>query len=181
MKDLRRTSVCVGWFELHSRKRVATAPKPAKTSLFLRFTSADAVFRCCVWLSRKFLPFLRFLCVWPPFGEGHRCDVAFFPVKEHRAPGFVDSCRQSIWARYHPPAPADAPLPPCVTFRQVSVSLRGPGQSPSLPFACCVGSLRSDGRCGRCSCWCCFRVRGAHSMVCWGCPECGGMCRLVGG
>ena len=48
---------------------------------------------------------------------------------------------------------------PCVTFRRVVVSLRGPGQSPVLPFACCVGSLRSVGRCGRCSCWCRSRVR----------------------
>ena len=54
------------------------------------------------------------------------------------------------------------PPPPCVTFRLVVVSLRGPGQSPVLPFACCVGSLRSGGRCGRCSCWCRFRVRGAQ-------------------
>ena len=44
------------------------------------------------------------------------------------------------------------PPPPCVTFRRVVVSLRGPGQSPGLPFACCVGSLLSVGRCGRCSC-----------------------------
>ena len=41
--------------------------------------------------------------------------------------------------------------PPPVPFRPVAVSLRGPGQSPVLPFACCVGSLRSVGRCGRCS------------------------------
>ena len=65
-----------------------------------------------------------------------------------------------------------------VTFRRGVVSLRGPGQSPVLPFACGVGSLRSVGRCGRCSCWCCFRVRGAQSLVCWGCAGCGGMCRL---
>ena len=43
---------------------------------------------------------------------------------------------------------------PRVTFRRVVVSLRGPGQSPVRPFACCVGSLRSVGCCGRCSCWC---------------------------
>ena len=49
---------------------------------------------------------------------------------------------------------------------------------PVLLFACCVGSLRSDGRCGRCSCWCRFRVRGAQWLVCWGCDGCGGMCRL---
>ena len=55
-----------------------------------------------------------------------------------------------------------------MTCRRVAVSLRGPGQSPVLPFACCVGSLRSVGRCGRCSCWCRFRVRGAQSLVCWG-------------
>ena len=47
---------------------------------------------------------------------------------------------------------------PCVTFRLVVAPLRGPGQSPVLPFACCVGSLRSVGRCGRCSCWCRFRA-----------------------
>ena len=69
-------------------------------------------------------------------------------------------------------------LPPCVTFRPVAAPLRGPGRSPGLPFACCVGSLRSVGRCGRCSCWCRFRVRGAQSLVCRGCAECGGMCRL---
>ena len=54
------------------------------------------------------------------------------------------------------------PLPPCVTFRPVVAPLRGPGRSPGLPFACCVGSLLSVGRCGRCSCWCRFRVRGAQ-------------------
>ena len=70
------------------------------------------------------------------------------------------------------------PPPPRVTCRPVFVSLRGPGQSPVLPFACCVGLLRSVGRCGRCSCWCRFRVRGAQSLVCRGCAECGGMCRL---
>ena len=56
--------------------------------------------------------------------------------------------------------------------------VHGPGQSPARPFACCVGSLRSVGRCGRCSRWCRFRVRGAQSLVCWGCAGCGGMCRL---
>ena len=56
---------------------------------------------------------------------------------------------------------ASAPPPPCVTFRPVVVSLRGPGQSPVLPFACCVGSLFSVGICGRCSCWCRFRLHGA--------------------
>ena len=29
-----------------------------------------------------------------------------------------------------------------VTLRRVVVSLRGRGQSPALPFACCIGSLR---------------------------------------
>ena len=70
------------------------------------------------------------------------------------------------------------PPPPRVALRRVAVALRGPGQSPVLPFACCVGSLRSVGRCGRCSCWCRFRVRGAQSLVCRGCAGCGGMCRL---
>ena len=31
---------------------------------------------------------------------------------------------------------------PCVTFRRVAVLLWRPGQSPILPFACCVGLLR---------------------------------------
>ena len=74
-----------------------------------------------------------------------------------------------------PPASAQ---PPCVTFRLVVAPLRGPGRSPVLPFACCVGSLLSVGLCGRCSCWCCFRVRGAQWLVCRGCAECGGMCRV---
>ena len=45
----------------------------------------------------------------------------------------------------------------------------GPGHSPVLPFACCVGSLLSVGRCGRCSCWCRFRVPRAQWLVCRGC------------
>ena len=45
-----------------------------------------------------------------------------------------------------------------MTVRRVAVPLRGPGQSPVLPSACWVGSLRSV---GRCSGWCRFRVRGA--------------------
>ena len=32
--------------------------------------------------------------------------------------------------------------PPRVTFRLVVAPFRGPGQSPALPFACCVRSLR---------------------------------------
>ena len=65
---------------------------------------------------------------------------------------------------------ASGPPLPCVTFRRVVVALRGPGQSPVLPFACCVGSLCSVGRCGRCSCGCRFHVRGAQYLVlglCW--------------
>ena len=54
------------------------------------------------------------------------------------------------------------PPPPCVTFCRVAVSLRGPGQSPVLPFVCCVGSLPSDGRGGRCSLLSRFRVSGAQ-------------------
>ena len=64
--------------------------------------------------------------------------------------------------------------PPCVTFHRVVAPLRDPGQSPVLPFACCVGSLRSVGRCGRCSCWCRFRVCGAQWLVCRGCAGCVG-------
>ena len=59
--------------------------------------------------------------------------------------------------------------PPCVTFCRGAVSLQGPGQSPVLPFACCVGSLRSVGRCGQCSCWCRCRVRGAQWLAYWRC------------
>ena len=70
------------------------------------------------------------------------------------------------------------PWTPRVTFRRVVVSLRGPGQSPVLPFACCVGSLLSVGHRGRCSCWCRCRVHGAQWLVWWGCAGCGGMCRL---
>ena len=43
--------------------------------------------------------------------------------------------------------PVSAPSNPvlCVTFRRVVTPLRGPGQSPILPFACCVRSMRSVG------------------------------------
>ena len=66
---------------------------------------------------------------------------------------------------------------PCVTFRLVVVSLRGPGQSPVLPFACCIGSLSFVGRCSLCPCWCCFFLCGAHKLVYRGCAGCS-RCRL---
>ena len=63
---------------------------------------------------------------------------------------------------------------PSVTFRLVVVPLRGPGRSPVLPFACCVGSLLSVGRCGRCSgvvsaftepsSWCVGAVLNVHGV-----------------
>ena len=73
------------------------------------------------------------------------------------------SGRMPKW--HHSPSTSACPVchAPCVTFRLVVAPLRGPGRSPVLPFACCVGSLLSVGRCGRCSCWCHFRVRGAQS------------------
>ena len=52
--------------------------------------------------------------------------------------------RWSLWS----PHRGGGGQPPCVTFRPVAVSLRGPGRSPVLPFACCAGSLLSVGRCG---------------------------------
>ena len=60
------------------------------------------------------------------------------------------------WWSYCPPTPSllrmaipRPPIPPRVTLHRVAGSLRGPGRSPARPFACCVGSLRSVGRCGR--------------------------------
>ena len=43
----------------------------------------------------------------------------------------------------------------------------GPWTVTVLPFACCVGSLLSVSRCGRCSCWCRFCVCGAKWLMCW--------------
>ena len=106
-------------------------------------------------------------------GIGHACPGAPSPALCRTGP-----LPGPLSTHPTPGAPAHPPPPPCVTFRRVAVSLRGPGQSPVLPFACCVGSLRSVGRCGRCSCRCRFRVRGAQSLVCRGCAGCGGMCRL---
>ena len=68
-----------------------------------------------------------------------------------------------------PPCVRSVAPAPCVTFRRVTVSLRGPGQSPVLPFACCVGSLPFVGCSSLCSCWCCCRVRRGPSLVYWGC------------
>ena len=80
--------------------------------------------------------------------------------RDDRAPGVCYSAQKR--------GDGVCPPPPRVTFRLVAVSLRGPGQSPVRPFACCVGSLRSVGRCGRCSCWCRFRVRRAQWLgLCW--------------
>ena len=104
-------------------------------------------------------------------------------------PFSADSC--SLGKRPCVLSPHQAPPspPPRVTFRRVVVPLRGPGQSPVLPFACCVGSLLSVGHCGfgqnvvililvKRSGRCHFRVRGAQWLVCWGCAGCGRMCPL---
>ena len=71
--------------------------------------------------------------------------------------------KAALWRTAPPRPPA-----PRLTFRRVAVSVRGPGQSPVLPFACCVGSMLSDGRCGLCSLWCCFRISGARQLAYWG-------------
>ena len=101
------------------------------------------------------------------------------PVARHLGP-VQHPCRLACAAIVHL-AGRDAleggEVPLCVTLRRVAVSLRGPGQSPVLPFACCVGSLRCVGCCGLCSCCCRFRVRGAQSLVHRGCAGCSA-CRL---
>ena len=79
------------------------------------------------------------------------------------------------------------------TRRNGSPTSHPPPPPCGIPSGCCffsgpwtltrsslrVGSLRSVGRCGRCSCWRHFRVRGAQWLVCRGCAGCGG-CRLCG-
>ena len=94
-------------------------------------------------------------------------------------PAKPSALQRSLDTFLQPLAPSAPPLHhPCVTFRLVIAPLRGPGRSHILPFACCVGSLLSVDRCGRCSCWYRCYVRGAHWLVCWGCAECGTVCRL---
>ena len=53
---------------------------------------------------------------------------ALILVPHHQAPGAAPDL--------HCLKPAQTP--PRVTFHRVAVSLRGPGQSPILPFTCCV-------------------------------------------
>ena len=107
------------------------------------------------------LPCARGNGLWRAHG-GKRHGVPGAPCGRGR--GRPGGCERRAPGALQPPPP-----PPHVTFRRVVAPLRGPGQSPVLPSACCVGSLRSVGRCGRCSCWCRFRVRGAQWLVCWGC------------
>ena len=102
-----------------------------------------------------------------PFRSNRFCPLP----RPNPPPNRLPDCQTRLSNHFSPP-------PPCVTFRLVVAPLRGPGQSPVLPFACCVGLLLSVGRCGRCSCWCRFRVRGAQWSVCWDCVGCGRMCRL---
>ena len=85
-----------------------------------------------------------------------------------RSGGCAGCCggRFTFFAAHSPPHSGCPPLASrCFRghmVRRVAVSSQGPGQSPVLPFACCVGSLCSDGRCGPCSCWCRCRVSGAQ-------------------
>ena len=117
----------------------------------------------------------------PEEGERDRAPLPYGPIppRQYRGdPKIVES--DYARPRKRPEMGSQGQAPPRVAFRRVVVSLRlyGPGRSPVLPFACCVGSLRSVGRCGRCSCWCHFRVRGALWLVCRGCAGCGMVCRL---
>ena len=98
-------------------------------------------------------------------------DLEFVP---HGNPGLRETLVRFVCAAKAEEGGGDAPFgtghggasgrrhAPRGTVRRVVAPLRGPGQSPVLLFACCVGSLRSVGRCGRCSCWCRFRVRRAQ-------------------
>ena len=52
------------------------------------------------------------------------------------------------WAREGRPLVTTRCTPPCVTFRLVVAPLQGPGQSPVLPVACCVGLLLSAAAAG---------------------------------
>ena len=81
--------------------------------------------------------------------------------------------RVLVVAAHSPPhSGCPPPASPCFrghVVRRVAIFSRGPGQSPVLPFAGCVASLCSHGRCGPCSCWCRFRVRGAQWLAHRGC------------
>ena len=130
-------------------------------------------------ISPNFLPFPHILPwelspVPPPRMESCRRRA----VKGKRTSSAKQNPHQCPLPHHNHNHHSGARTPPCMTFRLVVVSLRGPGQSPVLPFACCVGSPLSTSRCGRCSCWCRFRVRGAQWLGCWGCAGCGGVCRL---
>ena len=107
----------------------------------VRAAAEDPTLRA--WLSRTNGPHPH----TPPEGRGcreHTCPAPRpFPVHTLLSVRRHSSTRRGPHC-HRPPRPP----PPSVTFRRVVVSLRGPGQSPVLPSACCVGSLRSDGRCG---------------------------------
>ena len=139
----------------------------------------------CSLLSISCFPTMITL-VWGEGGPGGtpRTETCGVQVTESKHPSAQENPRRGTTGAFRPCSDKRLdPLrtysnTPCVTVRLVVAPLRGPGQSPVLPFACCVGLLHFVGRCGRCSCWCRFRVRGAQWLVRWGCAECGGMCRL---
>ena len=112
----------------------------------------------------------------PPTGTGRAVarERLVAGVGECRTPPHLEHTMVVPSCEAYPPSI----VPPCVTFRLVVGSLQSPGQSPVLPFACCVGVLLSVSRCSRCSCSCRFRVRGAQWLVCRGCAGCGMLCRL---
>ena len=101
----------------------------------------------------------------PPFPP-----PAFRSRAIHKNPDLPGAPASKAPIKQHPRHPS-----PCVTLRRVAVSLRGPGQSPILPFACCVGSLRRPLRpvlllVSSPRSW-------SGSLVCRGSAGCGG-CRL---
>ena len=71
----------------------------------------------------------------------------FQRLRRQSSSSLIDGAYQLSPFPNPPPKIWGALLTPCVTFRRVVAPLRGPGQSPVLPFACCVGSLLSVGRC----------------------------------
>ena len=66
------------------------------------------------------------------------CHLESYVVEHMLEIPFTQACGGACWFGWCPA--------PRVTFRLVVAPLRGPGQSPLLPFACCVVLLLSVGR-----------------------------------
>ena len=130
----------------HPQSGCCTPPTPSKRVLYPPHTPSKRVLYPPPTPSKRVLypPHPQSgCCTPPPPPPPCECGCQSRPNRVFPRPNTLQPfCNRPHGHCTRFPAARGQPAPPpCVTFRLVVVPLRGAGQSPVLPFACCVRSL----------------------------------------